>query len=362
MAFNGSGLFQINTAGQPVVSGTTISSSVFNALTGDLATGLSTCITKDGQTTVTANIPMSGFKFTGLAIGTSNTDSARVDNANALHTCEFRLTLTSGTPVTTSDVTGAATLYFSPYKGNKIALYDGTNWVMRSSAEVSISNGAMGGSFPHDIFAYDVAGTLTLEAVQWTNDTTRATALALQNGVLVKSGTVTKRYVGTVRTGAAAALEDSYAKRWVWNYYNRVLRPMRATDSTDTWNYTTSTWRQANASTANQLDFVVGWSEDLVSAQVSGLAKNSSANVDMIVGIGLDATNALATGCLTQGTVSQVANQYVGIGASLKTIPAVGRHFLSWIEISGASGTTTWAGDAGSPASAQSGIHGEVLG
>jgi hypothetical protein len=56
MSYNGSGTFQINTTGQPVVTGTVISSTAFNALTADLATGLSTAITKDGQTTTTARI------------------------------------------------------------------------------------------------------------------------------------------------------------------------------------------------------------------------------------------------------------------------------------------------------------------
>ena len=56
MSYNGSGTFQINSSGQPVVTGTVISSTAFNALTADLATGLSTAITKDGQTTTTSRI------------------------------------------------------------------------------------------------------------------------------------------------------------------------------------------------------------------------------------------------------------------------------------------------------------------
>jgi len=56
MSYNGSGTFNINTAGQPVVAGTVISAASFNALTADLATGLSTAITKDGQTATTARI------------------------------------------------------------------------------------------------------------------------------------------------------------------------------------------------------------------------------------------------------------------------------------------------------------------
>lgn len=57
MSFNGSGTFLINSLGQPVVSGTTISSTAFNTLTADLGTGLSTCLLKDGTQTATAKIP-----------------------------------------------------------------------------------------------------------------------------------------------------------------------------------------------------------------------------------------------------------------------------------------------------------------
>lgn len=77
MSFNGSGLFQINSSGQPVVSGTTISSTTFNTLTADLGTGLSTAICKDGQTTVTANIPFAGFRLTGIGAPAATGDALR---------------------------------------------------------------------------------------------------------------------------------------------------------------------------------------------------------------------------------------------------------------------------------------------
>ena len=57
MSYNGSGTFVINTTGQPVVTGTVISSTAFNSLTADLATGLSTAITTDGQSATTVRIP-----------------------------------------------------------------------------------------------------------------------------------------------------------------------------------------------------------------------------------------------------------------------------------------------------------------
>jgi hypothetical protein len=100
MSFNGSGTFQINTTGQPVVSGTVISSTAFNALTADLATGLSTCITKDGQTTPTANIPMGNNKITGLAVGSAATDSANLSQVQS--TVVKLLTSVTGTDTITA--------------------------------------------------------------------------------------------------------------------------------------------------------------------------------------------------------------------------------------------------------------------
>ena len=122
MSFNGSGTFQINTAGQPVVTGTTITSTAFNALTADLATGLSTCITKDGQTTPTANIPMGGNKLTGLGAGTAATDAANLSQAQSTATKLLSVSGTdtitaSGSPTVAAYATGAS-YYFSPAATN----------------------------------------------------------------------------------------------------------------------------------------------------------------------------------------------------------------------------------------------------
>lgn len=78
MSFS-SGTFSIDTAGQPVVTGTVISSSAFNALTADLATGLSTCVLKNGTQTMTADLPMGSFKLTGLAAGSAAGNSLRYE-------------------------------------------------------------------------------------------------------------------------------------------------------------------------------------------------------------------------------------------------------------------------------------------
>lgn len=81
MPFNGSGTWSnAGTSFSTPVTGTTISATAAQTFFSDLASnGLSACITKSGQTTVTANIPMSGFKFTGLAAGSANGDSLRYE-------------------------------------------------------------------------------------------------------------------------------------------------------------------------------------------------------------------------------------------------------------------------------------------
>jgi len=84
MSYNGSGTFQINTSGQPVVTGTVISSSAFNALTADLATGLSTAITKDGQTATTVRIPFAQGINSSLATDATNTTTGSIYTAGGV--------------------------------------------------------------------------------------------------------------------------------------------------------------------------------------------------------------------------------------------------------------------------------------
>ena len=85
MAFS-SGTFSLYTPGNPTVTGTTISSDWANNTLNDIATGLSTCVLKDGSQTITANIPMGGFKFTGLAAGSASGNSLRYEQVNGVGT------------------------------------------------------------------------------------------------------------------------------------------------------------------------------------------------------------------------------------------------------------------------------------
>lgn len=127
MSFNGSGVFQINTAGQPVVSGTVISATAFNALTADLATGLSTCLTKDGQTNPTANLPMANYKFTGMGAGSDATDSANLSQVQS--TVVKLIGSVSGTDTITGSLTPALTAYAAGQMFYFVAAGDNTGAV-----------------------------------------------------------------------------------------------------------------------------------------------------------------------------------------------------------------------------------------
>ena len=101
--------------------------------------------------------------------------------------CEGRLTLSTGVPVTMSDVTSSATVFFTPHIGSRIALYvENYGWRNYQFAELSLDISGVAANKNLDVFIYDNAGTLTLSMEEWSNDTLRATALVRQDGVLVK--------------------------------------------------------------------------------------------------------------------------------------------------------------------------------
>lgn len=105
MAFSG-GVYTLP-AGNPVTTNTTIESSWANTTLSDIATALSTCVLKDGTQTLTANIPMSGFKLTGLGAGSSANDSVRM--AQLQSSATQYLTGTAGTNTITASATPTLT-------------------------------------------------------------------------------------------------------------------------------------------------------------------------------------------------------------------------------------------------------------
>lgn len=276
-----------------------------------------------------------------------------------LNIADGRLTLTTQTPVTTGNVTAATTLYYTPYTGNRIALYDGSAaWNVRTFNQLSIAVPATTVTM-YDVWVYDNSGTPTLELTAWLSDTARATALTKQDGVYVKTGATTRRYVGSFRTtGVSGQTEDSITKRYLYNYYHRVPRILQVVDAANSWNYTMAAYQQADANAANQVDVVVGVAESTVRLTVQSNFSNSSADVTATVNVGYDSTTVAVTS-VHNSMQSDVVNRQRVVTAQVVHEPAVGRHVYVWLEASEAAGTTTWYGDNGGTL-VQSGLNGWI--
>jgi hypothetical protein len=77
MSRNGSGTYVLP-VGNPVVTGTTITSNWANTTFSDVATALTGSVAADGQTPMTGPLAMGNNKITGVANGTASTDVATI--------------------------------------------------------------------------------------------------------------------------------------------------------------------------------------------------------------------------------------------------------------------------------------------
>lgn len=84
MPFNGSGSFSTKYNWQnDAALGLNISSSRMQGQDQDMADGLSLCLTKDGQQTPTANIPMGNFRITNLGTPVNPNDAVNKSYVDA---------------------------------------------------------------------------------------------------------------------------------------------------------------------------------------------------------------------------------------------------------------------------------------
>jgi len=204
MGWNGSGTFSITTSGNPVVTGTAISSTWANSTLSEIATGLTTCLTKDGQNTPTGNLPMGGYKHTNVANGSSRTDYAalgQVQDSSATY-----LTSVSGVDTITASVTG-----LTAYAAGQIFRFISAG---ANTSAVTLNINALGAKAitkqgTTALVANDIASGVTVEVIydgtrfQIVNITATVTLVALTADALSVTGNAT---VGTTTTNGARTL------------------------------------------------------------------------------------------------------------------------------------------------------------
>lgn len=103
MPYDGNGNYVApSNSWNPAVGGTTIDSSDWNSTQSDYETALSSVITKDGQTTITANLPMSGFKHTGVNPNSGSTSRTEYTSGG---------TMQDGVPIDAGYTGGTSTAF-----------------------------------------------------------------------------------------------------------------------------------------------------------------------------------------------------------------------------------------------------------
>lgn len=294
-----------------------------------------------------------------------------------------RLTLTTLVPVLAADVTAATSIFYTPYVGNKIALWNGTKFSTTTFAEVSqaLSDNTKSPVAAAADSVYDVFGWLdgaTFRATRgpaWTSATNRGTGAGTSelervqgipmNKVSISNGPAANRgiHLATIATDAsaqlnmmfepAAAAGGSANRLDVWNTYNRVEVASMMRPNDNSWTYNSATVRSANASDLNRVTFVRGLAEDMIHAETQQLCLVGTSDV-VSAGIGYDATNALSglIGHITAGGGSAVTALLRG---KYSVNAAAGRHFFQVCE-SGDTSTVTFYGDNGAPTLFQTGL------
>jgi hypothetical protein len=318
---------------------------------------------------------VAGFSLKGQLLGSAAAAPVDLTQGQVLAglrswvTPGHRLTLTTGLDVTVADVTGgsAGTVFWTPRWHNLTPIFDGTTWVMAAIGERSFvldtTNNLLGKNY--DFFLDHNAGTPRIvTGPAWTNDTTRSAAISRDatygwyvntssmtgwisnNGGTVSVGAGAGLYLGTIRCTANGQTEDSAAKRFVWNMYNRVLRRMLVRDTTNTWGHNTNNvWRQTRNSATNQLEFVRGLDEDPIRAENLQTFVPGNAGDAGYVSLGLDSVTTPHVDATTP--IAQPGVVAASITATLTVMAGIGRHYIAGLDRNNVTAGLTWYGDNG---------------
>lgn len=245
------------------------------------------------------------------------------------------LTPVSGTPVITTDSSAATAVYYTPYNGNLIPIYDGSWLQPYFFSEMTLTlTSSQAANQIYDIFAFLDSGTLRIgTGPAWATPTAGSgargtgagtTQLSRVNGLLSNAVSMTARnggstysvganqgtYLGSIfmdATNGQVTCHRSWgqSRKWgIWNYYNRQTVVLVSGDSTATWGYSSGAWRASNGNSSNRNTVFCGVAEEVASN-------------DFLQQVNQD------------GTIPQPTNCGIGIGINVTTSPSGLESFFS---------------------------------
>jgi hypothetical protein len=277
-----------------------------------------------------------------------------------------RITLASGVPVMTADQAGAVTIWYAPYVGKYVPIYDGTNMELHqftaSDSDITGLSISLGSNWAantlYDFFITLNGGVVTFcSGPGWTTSTAgaglRSQSLATFKGLQVNAGSMTCRlnntttittpidqgtYVGTCITNAStgqidfkfgsAASGGGPAVAGCWNMYNQVPGAFVVQDSKATWTCASGGFGPTDASTSNRISAVNGFANSAIDALYQERTDATTGNF-VLLGIGVNST----TGPGSKGSSGLIVGVVASTTAPLKAIPpAIGFNFYQALE------------------------------
>lgn len=282
------------------------------------------------------------------------------------------LTPTSGTAIIAGDVTAATAVYYTPYVGNAVPIYDGSWLQAYFFSEMTLTlTSSQAASQIYDVFAFLDSGTLRIgTGPAWATPTAGSgargtgagtTQLSRINGLWTNTVSMTTRngastysvaasqgtYLGSLfmdGTNGQVSCYRSYgqSRKWgIWNAYNRANLLLQAGDGTSSWTYATNTIRPSNNSTANSMSIFCGLAEEQVHVNFTQFISVISTAAGTPIGIGWNSTTAYSgrTGEMSSGSGTRGPI----LSAEYLAAPALGVNVTTCLE-EGLSGTVTFNG------------------
>lgn len=279
----------------------------------------------------------------------------------------FRLTPQTAVPVPVGNLTGLAEIYWTPYKSDQVALYDGAAWHVRQTGQIDIDISLGTVLRPADLFVFWDGANVVVAHIDWASATTRATAIVRQDGVQVAAGDGTRRYIGTYlpRDDGGGATELDWItdldlsgattglRLDIWNADNRVRIGFSMPDTGSNFTYGLAGWRQWRGDPDAQVEIIVGLQEEVIRLHAYATGAQAGAGPSTI-GFGFDSVVAPDTFSLAtfQNSTSRLA-----IVAGLAKQPVIGSHTLAFLQQNVGANTITMFTEI-SVGSIKAGFHG----
>ena len=249
-----------------------------------------------------------------------------------------RLSPASNTPVITSDVASSTNIYYTPYLHDRISLWNGNDWATIRYTEYTFAIGTgLSTTAPYDLFAYLSGGNLAIEKLAWTNGTTRATDVTLQDGRYCKYGDKSRLLLGTFLAIDSTHIADSVALKHysISNVYNPALRQF-VVDAGDTGGHTyapgSDTTRIYAGNSANKVNMVSCLGGGQVLANTMG-AVSFVGTSSALLGVKMNGTTSMDAGF-------NAIPQIITVGSLLSAlITTTGANTINLLERMNGSGT-----------------------